>query len=523
MKNTRLQYACLLWLGLTACFDDNSHSADMAVSNIEITGLQDTSVISYAGNKLEVSPQVKTDYPEAQLNYAWYMYSSEDTHELGAGLENGYRQKKIAEGKNLSYEINLPSDTYTFVFEVASKTNAYTQTATMKVTVSTAYSKGFYILKETAGGATELDLYNQNGLRRDLMTALLGAPLPGRPLNLCVTQNQSYIDEQTQEMAADNMVHVFTDRKEFRSFRSEDMTEVFNRSNLLFDPMPADEAPCSMLRMPFVVGCLSNKGLYTTSPGDAGKGSGKFGFPLGNGASRFVQPAGDPTSNLVWWNNTTRHLDFCAGAVVPMEYADKMPQGMDESALECISSGVNFVGYDKTVYFLCQDRNSGLRYLYLMQSADQDEVTEIRRLDAGLHIAQGETVAGNALTATVIYAVHLGQLWAYDWNTGQEYPVPLPGLPAGETLAYVSNQYLNIVRWSNKSSDNFNRLIVGTQNGDQYKLYFYDELVGSSPVSEARQIVAGTGKVKSVRYATALLFDMNDLMSFDAPLFPYGD
>lgn len=524
MKNIGLGCLFVLWFALAGCFDDSSESGSVDVSDIEIEGLRDTSIISYNGSKLEVSPRVATGYAEDQLEYAWYMYSTKDAGEFAAGFENGYRGRKIAESKDLSYEVNLPSDTYTFVFEVVSKGNEYTKTATMKVSVSTAYSKGFYILKEEEAGNTELDLYNQNGLRENLLEELLGTPLAGKPENLCVTQNHPYIDEETGKMATANMVHVFTDKHEFRAFRTEDMVEVFNRSNLLFEGMGDDEIPGAMLRTTFSIVYLSNKGMYLITSGESAPGSGRFGLPYGTGGSRFVQSAGDPTSDLVFWNAGTCHLDlFDGSAVSPMDYAEKMLAGMNEGDLECVSSGVNFVGRVKTVYFLCEDKLTRLRYLYLLKGVGEDEVTEIRKLDEELHIAQGECMAGNALTATVIYTIHDNRLWAYDWNTNEEYEVVLPGIGTGETLAFVSNPFLNIGFMSNKRSENFNNLVVGTQNDSRYKLYFYDGLVGASPVTATTRIVQGTGKVKSVRYATSLFFDMNDLMAFDAPSFPYGD
>ena len=522
MKNILLGSFFLFCLGMAACFDDSSQSGTGDVSDIEIEGLRDTSIISYSGNRLEISPMIKTGYPEDELNFAWYMYSSKEAGEFAAGFEEGYRGRKIAEGKNLSYEVNLPSDMYTFIFEVVSNGNEYTKTATMKVAVTTAYSKGFYILKEDENGDTELDLFNQNGLRENLMKELLGASLSGKPRNLCVTQNHPYIDEETQKMGVANMVHVFTDKNEFRAFRTEDMVEVFNRSNLLFEGMGADEAPCSMLRSTFGIYYVSNKGVYVTGAGDSGNGSGRFGIPNGNGGSQFIQSAGDPTAGLAFWNEGSHHLDFFDGSTVsPMNYEDKMPDGMVEGNLECLSCGINFVGSEKMVYFLCEDQVSSMRYLYLIAGVGQDEVTELRKLDAALYIAQGEQVAGNALTASVIYTIHNNRLWAYNWDSGEEFEVALPGIGSGESLSFVSNQFLNIWFASNKRSENFNHLIVGTRNGKEYKLYFYDSLVGATPVREAKDVICGVGQVRCVRYATSLLFDANDLMSFDAPSFPY--
>lgn len=281
MKNVilRIEYLLAFLFCMTACFEDDSTPGTNAVGNIEIEGLHDTSIISYSGHMLDVSPRVNAGYPEEQLSYAWYMYNQEDVNSVsGKGLANGYRENKIAEGKDLSYEVNLPSGVYTFIFEVMSKDNSYTQTASLKLTVSTAFSRGFYILKETAFGGSEVDLYTQDGLNSNLMEKLTGAELEGKPVNLSFAFNQAYIDEEEQEMASTKMLNVFTE-KDYRAFRTEDMRETFNRTNLLFEEMDVDERAYTMINGFFTMFYLSSKGLYSGTPGDMSPNSGRFGLP----------------------------------------------------------------------------------------------------------------------------------------------------------------------------------------------------------------------------------------------------
>lgn len=49
---------------------------------------------------------------------------------------------------------------------------------------------------------------------------------------------------------------------------------------------------------------------------------------------------------------------------------------------------------------------------------------------------------------------------------------------------------------------NFDTFIVGTQEGYNYKLYFYEEeqMNGGQPIAAPGLTLEGTGKVKSVRY-----------------------
>lgn len=526
MKNVilRIEYLLAFLFCMTACFEDDSTPGTNAVGNIEIEGLHDTSIISYSGHMLDVSPRVNAGYPEEQLSYAWYMYNQEDVNSVsGKGLANGYRENKIAEGKDLSYEVNLPSGVYTFIFEVMSKDNSYTQTASLKLTVSTAFSRGFYILKETAFGGSEVDLYTQDGLNSNLMEKLTGAELEGKPVNLSFAFNQAYIDEEEQEMASTKMLNVFTE-KDYRAFRTEDMRETFNRTNLLFEEMDVDERAYTMINGFFTMFYLSSKGLYSGTPGDMSPNSGRFGLPMSDGASKFFQSLGGGMAGYAYWNEKVHRVyitDYNCVSANSMDY--EMLSGVNEADLECIASGLNYVGGSETVWFLAKDKLTSSRYLYLLEGG-MGEVTDIRRLDAGLHVAQADVVVGNALSAMVIYSVHENRLYAYNWMANSEYEVPLPGVSNHETIGYVSNQYLHVGIFGDRS-DNYDYLLVGTQEGEGYKLYFYDNLVGGSPKQEAIIVAEGTGKVKSVRYVPTISLGSFDMMPmFDsAPVFPFGE
>lgn len=79
---------------------------------------------------------------------------------------DGYQKEKIGDGKTLRYEVNLPSGAYTLVFEATAVEYGYVRTASMQMSVSTNFSKGFYILKSTEDGKTDLDLATKEGIER---------------------------------------------------------------------------------------------------------------------------------------------------------------------------------------------------------------------------------------------------------------------------------------------------------------------------------------------------------------------
>ena len=72
----------------------------------------------------------------------------------------------------------------------------------------------------------------------------------------------------------------------------------------------------------------------------------------------------------------------------------------------------------------------------------------------------------------------------------------LQGLGAGEEIVYLRNRF-----WTGGSEKNFNYLAVGTQQGNRYKVYFY-ELQGATPTGAPVRILEGEGRLSSVHYIT---------------------
>lgn len=511
-----------LTFGVTGCYEDDSTLATKALPELKIAELQDTSVLAYAGKKLEISPEVTTDYPEESLSYAWYYYKNN----TGLGFETegkGYRENRISETKELSYEVNLPSGIYTFVFEVTSTADNYVCTQKMKVKVTTEFAGLFYVLKETAEGNSDLDLVEGTKVNPDVITKVHGAPLMGAPTNMSYIFNQGYRDQETQESHGARAMYVFTE-KDCGVYNTEDMAEIVDYKTLCYDEFKEGEVPCGAINA-LVLMMLTNKGFYSTLPYDESLGyesAGRYGLSTGAGGSRFMVAMGFGMTGYVYWSEMEHHLyitDFNAGKPTALVY--DMPTGVDEKTLECIAAGQNYVGNVETNWFLTKHVTTGERYLYLLDKAQN--VTEIRRLDASLHIAQADIVAAKGLKASVIYAIHDNALWYYDWIHNTEDKVPLPGIGSGETLAYVSNQFLQVTyTWGGDTSYDFDNLIVGTQEGDTYRLYFYKDVVGAMP-QKAVEPAVGKGKVKSIRFAAPVTLGCFDLIMPSGPIFPLCD
>lgn len=119
-------------------------------------------------------------------------------------------------------------------------------------------------------------------------------------------------------------------------------------------------------------------------------------------------------------------------------------------------------------------------------------------IQPGSHFATATAFASNSQSAAVIYGVDNNKVYSFGLTgTTPEKELTFEGLPSNETITYVSNRYFS----GYTDGNNFDHLIIGTQSGNNYKLYMYN-MVGGEPVGAPVHVVSGTGKVHSVDYIT---------------------
>lgn len=529
MKKKYILACALAALGMVGCFKDDSSLGTTDVPKIQIAEMRDTSIVSYSGNILAVSPVVETEYPESELSYAWYYFPSNNVN--SEEWANGFRNNKISEEKDLQYEVNLPSGTYTITLEVKSNSNQYASMQHFTLGVTTEFSNLYYVLKETADGNAELDLVDGTDVNPDMVTKVHGAPIPGSPMGLSYIYNQGYVTETGS--AGAKAMYVFTD-EDTRVYNTEDFAEIATRNTLSYQEFPEGEMPCNAF-CSLVLMMVTNEGFYYTQPYDETMdytSASRYGASTGAGGSRYIVAVMGGGAGYVYWSEQEHHLymtDMNGTSPTPLEYS--MPSGVDETTLSCIGGGTNNINGAETNWFLVEN-SAGERWLYTF-GASTTGVT-VEPVAASSHLANAHIVAANGLSAPGLYAVDGNQLYLcyfeedgngiYDGDN--EAAVTLPGVGSDETIAYVSNQYLNAeAAWADGSFD-FDNLVIGTQVGEKYRLYVYGDKLNSLPggiPQEAVEPAEGTGAVKSVRYAAPLNLGIFDYIMSSSPIFPLCD
>ncbi len=515
----KLSYILLLILfAVTSCIDDSTTGASVNLNEIKIEGIKDYyTAYSFIGERLVIDPNITSGYAENELTYKWYIYDKEKEGNAYGDM-TPYEATLIGEEKKLDYEVRLQSGQYTLVLQVYANDGIMKSFETT-VDISTKISRGFYILKETTDGNTEVDLYNptvgdvEGIFIENMFTENLGKPMDGAPRHLDVCYGQGFLDPemlaQGEEQTSSGITFCVTTEKDSVKFiRSSDFTEIFSNNTCFYEPPTVNVKPYRAVRGYFEIYYLTDQGIYATYAGDAvmGGSRGQFGKSVDTGGSTHTVTSADAFNSLVYWNETSSWFGMCDfnGFYVPVASEVEGYSDDDEMPFDCIACGSNKLGTNpETVVFVMQEKTDpSKRYLfYLACDMSGATLTKVVPLEEDSKLAQASCFAMNLTQASVIYGITDNKMYAYDLNGNTaEMEVPLQGIPADETITYLSNQY-----WKEASEEmyNFDYLLVGTQKGDTYKLYAY-RLIGEQTDGAPVFSASGIGRLEGVHYVSPI-------------------
>jgi hypothetical protein len=480
--------------------------ADKEVSDITISGIKGSyTVLSYAGEKLEIQPTITTDYTD--MEYRWYLYDPKgqiETIQEGEGAGT----KLLAETKDLSYEVDLPQGSYSIFFKATSKSNNYSVYGGTTLTVTTEFVRGTYIMKEDADGNTDLDLYTPDGvLMSNVLSKAQGSAMKGAPFAFSMCYNMGYIENNVHGYS--HMLYVATKSNQFKFIRISDMKTIFDRSNFCFATIDDDEVGYATVTSLVRTMYFSNKGIRNVYTGAMSTTSGRFGDTKGVDASPYIITP-HKGLNMFFWDNTSHSISSCSalGSVgtlaVNASASPYTTTGLTD--YNCIACGQNYVGGKEIIYFLLQNK-SGERFMFIVTNVKRTtyNLTKVVKLDSSLNMAQANLITTNGKTATVAYCMNNNKLYSYNFSDGTETQLSYTGISSGEQIVYLSDQY-----WTNSEdgNNNFDYMVIGTQTGMTYKLYYY-KMLGGQPDGNPVQTITGTGKFKKLNYASPADFNMS--------------
>ena len=502
-------YYCVLMLTVcmfSSCFDDDGNYDYTTVDEIVIEGLGESHTLnSYNGEVLEISPKITSNY--ADLTYEWWMWSPDEENKGSTNWEEQepYEAELISTDKDLRYAVECPIGLYTIMLKVTSASNGYFAMATTSLNAQTMFTRGFYVLKETTDGNTELDLYNRDGeMMTDLLEATGNGPMQGKPLSLGALQSHAMLNESNESV----MIHslcVTTEDKQIAFFNTENLKKVHDATSIVTGGLDVGVTPYTAFTFGNSNYLLTSEGCNVAYIPAMMPTSGAIGIPAKTGGgSQFVMSDGDYCA--YYWNNEESRID-CADQIQFGALYTYDENGYSTAGMRCLMCGLSQT--DAKGYFLLADAE-GKRYIYEMEApvigmlSPAPKTKGRTEIPADYKLASATAFAVNARTTNVLYFVSGNQLYTYNLSNYTENPDPiaLNGIGAGETITYLSYQWQD---YTNDVENDFVHLVVGTQNGDNYKLYMYNIEAGI-PRTLVRSF-GGKGKVKMCVYMSPVAYN----------------
>ena len=265
-----IEIACLLAIAFIAgCIDDRGNY-DYVPANevfpVKISGL-DTSFDCMVGDVIRAMPTVKGVEGEQDLKYTWYVYqrgvafSAEDT---------------IAHTKDLEWLVDRDVNTYNLLFEVRDTLRDLFVRKTLKLTVGTAYSTGWFVLEDD-GMNTDMDLVAGGKTTEDLMMTFGNGRMEGKALKMDYKARHPQEVENSDGTVTKAYKKAFTviSAKDMRVYDAQNMSVLKYRNDCFYE-MPANLTPLDIATESSSDEVNIGGKFYLMSSGNIGK----FGYPM---------------------------------------------------------------------------------------------------------------------------------------------------------------------------------------------------------------------------------------------------
>lgn len=485
----KIIYFLFLSVLLTSCYEDKSSDRYDPIGSLSIEGIEEEYDLVSLLDALVITPTVRsTDPADSRFEYLWTLYPNQwlgsDTNPQPHPIDT------LSQEKDLSYDVALDPGNYTVALRVTNADNGYTVYSRTTLRVNTQFTTGYYFLKETAGGNTDLDFLTPAGdLVADLLVARLGAPITGKPTRLGYVKSYNYVNDNTGQ-ASNGQVLMAMAEKDLRIMNISDMSLVYDFRTMFFEEKQPDEKPVTFFTdffsRPYF---FTNKGIYMSQGGSTGK----YGFitkPSTGDAELSpycVISTGSFTLMFNFFDEKSNRLAYINynGAWQEMSSNTINLDSLYQYRRDLLMMGTNG-------WAVFQDEgNPSARYLYkLLLTSGRNPITEIRTIDPALNFCRAQVYASNKSGDTrMLYGGVGDKLYMYNTGDDSEKLLSPAGMSSGEQITMITHKIAAPETY----------LMIGTHKDGNYKVYMYT-LAAGEPYGDPVVTASGQGKVVDMHY-----------------------
>ena len=495
-----------LALFATSCMEDTGNYDYKNIPDFEISGVDETYSVMLFEN-LKIVPQLKSSSND--FTAVWFI----EKKDTSAGFADVTYADTISHDLVLDIPVKFKPGSYNLFLKVTCNETGVSKYAKTTVSAQTKFSTGYYLLKETSDGNTEIDLhYPEGDVLENVIAQVKGAPLSGKPKTLSYLNSFNYLNEETgvkdinyllvplseNEMLSLNMTDLSVARTYEQWFYSAaetyDVKKIHHMNNVGFAFAMFTEtgifsnyqcAPWGMYSV----------GKYSPQP-DIIKGS---------------NDAYSTTPDVCYFSLETYTFDQMNKRIISIDYnAGTTTASFQFPALTETQQPTPVVIEDKVIYMggiyastddiiLVCEREDGSRYWYYAGTYSGDfefNIFNYGDFEEGSAHADATLYANCRRDGNNLYAACNGEVHSINPKTGVSTKLDIPSMPQGEIT------YMDTMWYRRGSTTLYNHFVIATYNAGEYTVAFY-EMIGGEPVKgqEPVKVLKGKGKIKTIQHA----------------------
>lgn len=510
MKKINIYIFIVGFLSMLSCSKDKSNYNYSETEHIEINGIESKYTVISLKDTLKIMPTA-TSNKEGELEYRWGLYET-SVQGRTEPLDT------ISRGQNLSYFITEDAKDWVFVCIVKNKKTGYSQYKTSTVTVSTQFTRGWYILKDD-GSNTDLDLYltpkdqQIDGKIENVYSAANNSKVEGKANFISFSSSYKSNILNPSVYSSTRALFLVTD-KDVQTVNVNNLKKIRDRQNLFLGGPQTISGTTGGFMGSSANYVINNGQLYNIYAMSVN--TGQFGNKAmidGNNSnyelSKFM--ISSATNDPILFDNLGGNFTTLGNG-----YGSSMTIFTNDAANDVATTKNNqtalFLGmksntylpapdyYYKTLgYAILQDKTDPtLKSLcslekkqYLLSIKKQAITPESKLFNSSLHTLLYED-------ENLMYFVNNNQVYSRNLSNGFEQLQY--NAPAGEEISFIKH-----IKYS-ESGYAFNYVVIGTKAGTKYKIRMFKKNSGNLD-STPTQTLEGNGIARALIYIAPPVYD----------------
>lgn len=259
---------------LAGCFEDESNYDYQEVEQIKVSGMLSSYRLVAGVDTLKIDLEVKDYREDMNLAYIWKIYNSELSAVKPDTLD--------WHTPNVRELLHYPTGKYTLLLEVKDLKTDLSVLQTTEVVLTTTYSDGWYLLKETTDGNTDLDFHFEIAIDDttkvwhaipDVLKENNKTGLSGKPVSIFYNPLSNWID--TSNTRRKEQAFFIQSEEQMKVYQIAEMVQTRNYLDCFYKGQPEQSEQINMFFTYYNMCLIDGGGLYTLENGNS---VGKFGM-----------------------------------------------------------------------------------------------------------------------------------------------------------------------------------------------------------------------------------------------------